>query len=288
MTTGVGASRRAAARGQRAAHNVSPGQRDGVGKGWRIVAEQECADLWLTGRGPLLLFSFSVLLSVITYLAGTNQVLNLLEQREAVNLTLQIAVAVGVLVTLVVSADAISGERERGTLETLLLAPVSRRAIVVGKLIAALSVWLAAFLVSIPYIWVLGRGVSIVVPALLLDFLVGTLLAVALAALGLLVSALSDSNKFSLSVSLFLLFALFAPTQLPGGSPQGWFGNLLDRLNPVAAGMHYITAVLVHGHGWTKDLSYLTSPLLTAILAGGTLAVAGSRIISLHGRTSKG
>jgi signal transduction histidine kinase len=37
-------------------------------------------------------------------------------------------------VTLVVSADAISGERERGTLESLLLAPIGRRAIVAGKL----------------------------------------------------------------------------------------------------------------------------------------------------------
>jgi ABC-2 type transport system permease protein len=158
------------------------------GPGWRVVAEQECRDLWVGGRGPLLLFAFSVLLSGVTYLGATNQVLNFLEQREAVNLTLQIAVAVGVLVTLVVSADAVSGERERGTLESLLLTPVSRRGIVMGKLVATLSLWFAAFLVSVPYVWVLGRGVSIVVQALLLGLLVGTLLAVALAALGLLIS----------------------------------------------------------------------------------------------------
>ncbi|MFE9691607.1 ABC transporter permease [Micromonospora sp. NPDC005806] len=254
--------------------------------GWWVVAEQECRDLWLSGRAPGLVFAFSLVLSVMTYLAGTSQVLNFLEQREAVNLTLQVAMAVGVLVTLVVSADAVSGERERGTLESLLLTPVSRRAIIIGKMAAALSLWLATFVVSVPYLWVLGRGVSVVGLALLLGLLVGTLLAVALAALGLLISAVASSNKVSLAVSLFVLLALFAPTQLPGGAPKGWFGDLLVRLNPVDAALHYLTAVLVTGHTWTRDLSYLRSPLFTAVLAGGVLLAASTRIVRLRGEVS--
>lgn len=255
----------------------------GGGPGWRLVAGQECRDLWVSGRGPTLVFAFSVLLSVLTYLSATEAILNFLEQREAVALTLQVAVAVSALVTMVVSADAISGERERGTLESLLLTPVSRRGLVLGKLVAALSLWLAAFVVTVPYIWVLGRGVKVVGQALLIGFCVGALLAVALGALGLLISALSSSNKVSLSVSLFLLLALFAPTQLPSGLPQGWFGTLLRGVNPVAAGLHYITATLVTGHGWTRDLGYLVSPLVFAAVAGGVLAVAGSRIVRLYG-----
>ena len=74
-------------------------------RGWLVVAEQESRDLWTSGRGLILLFLFSVLLSGVTYLTSTNQALNFLEQRESVNLVLQLAVAVGVLVTLVVSAD---------------------------------------------------------------------------------------------------------------------------------------------------------------------------------------
>src|SRR5689334_21697028 len=187
--------------------------------GWWAVPAQECRDLWVGGRGLMLVLAVSVLLSVVTYLAATNQVLNFLEQREAVNLVLQVAVAVGVLSTLIVSADAISGERERGTLESLLLTPVPRRAIALGKAAAALSLWFAVFLVSMPYVWVLGRAISLVTTALLVGFFVGTVLAAALAAIGLLISGASKSNKASLSVSLFLLLALFAPTQLPGGPP---------------------------------------------------------------------
>ena len=248
---------------------------------WAVVARQESRDLWLSGRGPLLLFAFSVLLSVFTYLAATNQAINFLEQREAVNQTLQIAIAVGVLVTLLVSADSISGERERGTLESLLLTPVSRRAIAVGKLVAALTLWFATFVVSIPYIWVLGRGVSVVRPALLLGLGVGTLLAVGLAALGLLISALSSSNKVSLAISFFLLLAFSAPSQLPGGLPKGWFGDVLGKISPMGSGLHYTTAVLVNGHGWTRDLVYLVSPLVLAVLASAVLLILSERIVRL-------
>jgi ABC-2 type transport system permease protein len=249
--------------------------------GWLVVAEQESRDLWSSGRGLILLFLFSVLLSGVAYLTSTNLALNFLEQRESVNLVLQFAIAVGVLATLVVSADGISGERERGTLETLLVTPVSRRSIILGKLIAALTLWFATFLISIPYVWVLGRDVGILGPALALGLSVGTLLAVGLGSIGLLISAACNSNKTSVGASIFLLLILFAPTQLPSGLPQGWFFEVLLRANPVASGLAYISSLLVEGHSWTQDLSYLITPLLTAIIAGGALVLAGPQLVRL-------
>src|SRR5256885_181025 len=129
--------------------------------GWAVVAGQELRDLWVGGRGLVLSFAFSVLLSVIAYLVATNRALNFLEQRETVNLTLQVAVAVGALLTLLTAADSVSGERERGTFESLLLTPVSKFDLTAGKLAGALSLWFAAFVVTIPYVWFLGHGVGI-------------------------------------------------------------------------------------------------------------------------------
>jgi ABC-2 type transport system permease protein len=249
--------------------------------GLLVVAEQESRDLWTSGRGLILLFLFSILLSAVTYLTSTNQALNFLEQRESVNLVLQLAVAVGVLVTLVVSADGISGERERGTLESLLITPVSRRSIIAGKLIAALTMWFATFLVTVPYVWVLARGVGILGEALALGFCVGTLVAVGLGSIGLLISGVCSSNKTSIAASIFLLLILFAPTQLPSGLPQGWFFEVLLRANPIASALAYISSMLVEGHSWTQDLSYLITPLLTAIIAGGALVLAGPRLVRL-------
>lgn len=249
---------------------------------WRVVAGREIRDLWVGGRGPALVFGVSALLSVVTYLLATNKLLNYLEQRESVDLALQVLVSVGVLVTMVVAADGVSGERERGTLEALLLTPASRRAVLAGKLAAALTLWLAVFLVGVPYLLVLGRGVSVVGRAVLLGFAVGTLLAAGLAAVGLVVSALATSNRVSLSVSLFLLLALVVPSQFPTGARQGWLGGLLVRLNPVTSGVHYLDLALVTGHRWTRDLSYLVSPAVTAVLAGAVLLAGAGRLLRLE------
>jgi ABC-2 type transport system permease protein len=252
-------------------------------RAWSIVAAQELRDLWLGGRGLLLCIAFSALLSVITYLAATNQALNFLEQRESVNLTLQVAIAVGALLALLAGADSISGERDRGSLESLLLTPVSRLDFTAGKLLAALSLWLAAFAIAIPYVWYLGRGIGIVADALAAGALVGTLLAVFVASLGVIVSVFSRSSRVSLSVSLLLLLALFAPTQLPSGAQQGWSGDLLLRVNPITAGEHYVGRIVVDAHPWSQDLSWLASPIAAAALGAIVAAIIGARFMRFNG-----
>lgn len=251
--------------------------------GWAVVASQELRDLWLGGRGLLLSVAFSLLLSLIAYLVATNTALNFLEHRESVNLVLQVAIAVGGLLTLLAAADAVSGERERGTLESMLLSPVARSQITVGKVLAALSLWLAAFAITVPYAWFLSRGVGIVRDALMTGAVVGTLLAVFLASLGLVVSLFARSNRVSLSLSLFLLLALFAPTQLPSNAQKGWAGELLLRVNPITAGEHYVGKILVSGHAWSEDVSWLLSPLVAAVVLGLAAPILGSRFMQLRG-----
>jgi ABC-2 type transport system permease protein len=238
----------------------------GGGRAWWIVAERELRDLWTAGRGLPLLFAYALLLSATTYLVATNLDINFLEQREAVSLTLQVAVVVGGLLVLLGAADAVSGERERGTLECLLLTPAARRALLVGKGVSALSLWALAWVVSIPYVWNLGRGVRVVGVAVVGGLVVGTLLALFLAGFGLLVSALSSSNRSSLSLCLFALLALVAPTQLPTSLANSWAGDLLLRADPFAAGLRYLTKVVVDGHGVTQDLGWLVGPVVAAVL----------------------
>ena len=254
---------------------------------WAVVAEQELRDLWLGGRGLPLSLAFSVLLSVMAYLVATNRALNFLEQHESVNLTLQVAIAVGALLTLLAAADTVSGERERGTLETLLLTPVPRIQVAAGKLLAALSLWLAAFAITIPYVWFLGRGVGIVGDALAAGLIVGTLLALFLASLGVIVSTFATSNRVSLSLSLFVLLALFAPTQLPSSAQSGWAGDLLLRVNPLSAGEHYVGKILVSGHSWSEDVSWLASPIAAAVGFAAAALALSARFLRLQGGASR-
>jgi ABC-2 type transport system permease protein len=250
---------------------------------WRTVAGQELRDLWLGGRGLLLLLAFSVLVSVITYLGATSEGINFLEKRETVNLTLQVAVIFGALLALLVAADAISGERERGTLESLLLTPVPRRQLASGKLFAALSLWFAALVVAVPYILFLGRDVGAVDDALVAGLMVGTLVAISLTSFGLIVSVLASSNRVSLSVSLFVLLALFAPTLLPGGAKQGWAGELFQRVNPMTAAEHYMRNVVIRQFDWTKELAWLVSPVVGSVVLAIVAILVVPRFISLRG-----
>jgi ABC-2 type transport system permease protein len=261
--------------------------RPAAGRAWVVVLLQELRDLWIGGRGLMLSLGFSILLSVVAYLVATNQALNFLEHRETVNLTLQVAIAVGALLTLLATADAVSGERERGTLESLLLAPVSRLELTFGKLLAGLSLWLAAFVITVPYVWFLGRGVGVVGDAAATGSTVGTLLALSLAALGLLISMFTASNRVSLSASLFLLLALFTPTQLPSGAQSGWLGDLLLRIDPITAGERYVGKILVDGRGWTEDLSWLVSPAVAAVVLPAAALALGSRFVRLKGGVSE-
>ncbi len=271
-----------AAVGQAASHPVT--QKSPAGR--TIVLEQELRTLWLGGRGLVMCFAFSLLLSAIAYLVATNTDLNFLEQRESVNLTLQVAIAVGALLALLAAADSVSGERERGTLESLLLTPVPRRRIATGKLLAALSLWLAAFAITVPYVWFLGRGTGILGTALAVGLVVGSLLAVFLASLGMIVSFFANSNRVSLSVSLLLLLAAFAPTQLPSAATSGWAGELLLRINPITAGEHYVGRIVVNAHPWREDVSWLVSPLLAAVVFALAVPVLGARFIRLRGGVS--
>lgn len=252
--------------------------RQSGGSAGLVVAAQELRDLWLSGKGAAMMLAYTGLLSINTYVIAMNQELNFLEQREAVSLTLKLAVAVGGLLVVLAAADAISGERERGTLESLLLTPVSRRSIVVGKGFAALSLWLAAYLLSLPYLWWIGRDVGTFDTAAIGGLLVGTLLALALVGTALVISTWVQSNGLSLAISFFVLLVLAAPSQLPAEATRGWAGELLQRVDPFSAGLLYLERLIINSHSLSQDLSLLVFPVIWAVVLPAAAVVLGGRL----------
>jgi ABC-2 type transport system permease protein len=243
--------------------------------GWTVVAAQELRDIWLSARGPMIVLVFSLLLSLLTYLTATNKELNIVDQRDTVNLVVQITLGIGVAVSLLFSADVVSGERERETLESLLLTPVPRRQIALGKLVAAVSVWPVMLIVAIPYVWALKGSAGLFTDAVLAGFVVGSLLAAAFASLGLIVSIFSNANRLSLAASFFIFIVLLAPTQLP---LSGWFGDLIVRVNPVTAGSTFLDRVIAKGHGWGQESALLVAPILAALIATGVAFLIAGRL----------
>jgi len=254
---------------------TASGRRSGPAAGWLVVAGQELRDTWLSARGPAIVVAYSLLLSLLTYLAASNEELNIIDQRDTVNLVTQIAVALAVVVSLLFSADSISGERERETLESLLLAPVPRREIALGKLLAAASVWPVMLAVAIPYIWALRAGAGLFADAVLSGVIVGTLLVAAFASLGLIISIFSASNRLSLAVTFFIFVVLLAPTQLP---LSGWVGDLITQVSPMTAGSEFVYRIIVKEHAWGDDLHLLIAPVIAALVVTALALIVAGRL----------
>jgi ABC-2 type transport system permease protein len=249
---------------------------------WTVIARQELIDLWFSSKGLSVLFGFTLLLAVLSYLASADAGINLLDARESVGVVVQTSIGLGTLAALVVSADAISGERERGTLEALLVTPVPRRQIVAGKLLAATTMWLAALVVALPFVAVMAEGPGIAVDAITSLIVAGTLVAAALTALGLAISSLAMSNRVSLAASVTVLLLLAAPSQLPAVKANGALGSILIKANPVSAGLQMASNVLVSQQPWTDQLNLLISPVVAAI-ALTVLAIGLSTRLELGG-----
>lgn len=255
---------------------------------WAVVFRQEAVELWVGGRAINLLILYSVLLGLMTFLLATNSELSLIPPKEMVFLTLLNTISFGVFIGMIIGADGISGERERGTLEVLLLTPASRRQLLLGKLLAALTPWPAAFLISIPTLLVVAQGDEVFWQALLLGSVLGTILAIAFASFGLLVSTWSNSNKTSMFISLLVWLLLFMLTQLPGEAQKGDFGYFVQRINPMQASSEFLEKVLVNHRTVMEKEPFLRSSVIAAIVIPAILfLLAAPRLRLIAGRAQR-
>ena len=250
---------------------------------WWLILRRELADLWLGGRLLVLLVLYAVLMSATALLREVESQTNLIPPAEMVFLTILSAISFGVLLSLVVGADSISGERERGTLEPLLLSPVSRRQIVFAKFVAVLSPWPVALLLSLPYVLVLGQGDEILGPAMLWTLGLGTLLAMAFGGFGMLVSMWSRSNRTSLFVCLLVYLLFLIPTQFPGQAQKGGLGYALQQVDPMQATSEFLEKFIVNNRAPSERYTYLVSSILSAAVIVGILFLYAAPRLQLEG-----
>jgi ABC-type transport system involved in multi-copper enzyme maturation permease subunit len=253
---------------------------------WWLVFTNELHELWMGGKAPVLLLIFSVLLGLMTWVMASNSELSLIPPQEMVYETLKAAIAVGLFISLIIGADSISGERERATLEALLLTPTSRRQIVVGKFLAGISPWPVAMLIAVPYMKVLSQGDEVFGNAVPWGALVGTILAPAFTAMGMLASFWSSSNKTSLFTGLGLYILFLLPSQLPGTAQTGFAGSLLQQVNPIAASNHFLSKILVNNRTIAEWWPFLIAPVAFAILVYAILFVYAAASLRLDGGLS--
>ena len=255
---------------------------------WAVVLEQELRDLWLGRPRPRAAASPSASsLSVIAYLVATNTDLNFLEQRESVNLTLQVAIAVGALLALLVAADAISGERERGTLETPAAhagprradrdRQAARRALAVARGVRGHR---AVRLVPRP-----RRRRSSATRSRRASSSARCSRSSSRRSASS-ISVFSGSNRSASRSACSCCSRCSRRRSCPRAPRRAGPATLLLRFNPVTAGEHYVGKIVVNGHSWSEDISWLVSPVVAAVLFAVLGPARGGRFMALRGGVS--
>ena len=233
---------------------------------WWLVFKQEVVELWLGGRVLNLLVLFSVLMSITSFLLATNNEIRLLPLSQTVNTALTAAITFGLFIGVIVSADSISGERERATLEALLLTPGDRRQIIAGKFLSALSPWPVTLLLSVPYIAVLSQGDPVLGWALFWGAIVGSILTIIFTGLGMLFSIWSNSSRISLAASLLIYVLALVPAQLPTEFQTTPAGMFLAAVNPLEASRQFLQKTILESQPLTETWLYLTAPIVFGVL----------------------
>jgi ABC-2 type transport system permease protein len=246
---------------------------------WWLMFIRELSELWIGGKALYLILAYSVFLGFQAYSQVKAGESDMIPPKEMVFATLQVVFYTGGLIGLIIGADSISGERERGTLEALLLTPVSRRQLILGKFLAGLSPWPIALLIATPFLKVLSQGDPIFGQSLYWGGLVGTLLAIGFTGLGMLVSFWSNSNKVSFFVSLGIYLIVLLPTTWPGRAVRGAVAKFFQRMNPLEGTNELLEKILVNNRPFSQYAVWFRTPEVFAALVVVILLVyAGSRL----------
>jgi ABC-2 type transport system permease protein len=229
---------------------------------WLVVFKKELRDLWIGGKALNLTIAYTVLLGAYSYWMTQDSLQSFTPPKEMVFELMKVVLIVAVFMGLIIGADTLSGERERSTLEGLLLTPTSRMQIVVGKFLAALSTWPATLIITVPYQYVLAQGDEVFGQALMWGSILASLLVPAFTALGMFVSFWCNSNKSSMFVTIGIYVVFLLPTQLPGHAQGGFMGLLFQALNPLAGTRHFMAGMLVNNRTPSEYSEFVVSAVV--------------------------
>jgi ABC-2 type transport system permease protein len=186
-----------------------------------------------------------------------------------------------VLFTSIFTMMSVIEDRKEGFLLSVMVAPVPRSAVVLGKVLGGTTLSTIQgmiFLVFAPFV-----GVHIGIGQLLLAVLVIFLVSFALTALGFAIAWPMDSTQaFHAIINLFLIpLWLLSGALFPLSGASGWL-RLLMRINPLTYGVEALRGLLYPG---STSLASLSTSMAALILF--TFAMFGLCFFMVNRRTTK-
>lgn len=244
-----------------------------------LVARKEAGELLLSPRGLGWLLAVAGALSGFALLLIGSKELSLLDNAQVVYDMLGIVTALGALLAVAAGTDAIAGERERGSLLPLLLAPVSWGGLLLGKIGGQAVAWAAMLAVAVPYLWAIGSTGQNLLGGGMALLLLGTPVVLGFGFLALGLGARLGSARGTLMLCLVALLLSASPLLLGPSLRQSALGMAFDAVNPFSAALNAYDAVVIDSQG---ALAQSLHGLVALLWLGGTAAFAAAGVRQLR------
>lgn len=233
-----------------------------VFQGALTIAAKESGELLHSKRGLFWLLVMSLVLSAFALLLISDTDLGLLDNAQVVYDMVGLVISLGALLALVIGADAIGGEQERGSLVPLLLAPLPRSALLLGKLTGQLVGWAIMLVIALPYLWAVGSTGQNLGAGIACLVILGSPIVLTFACLGVALGARLLSARGALTIGLIVLLLAASPIILGPGLRRTAIGVAFDWVNPFSAVLNAVDAVVVD----SEPLLGQTTPFAVALV----------------------
>jgi ABC-2 type transport system permease protein len=245
---------------------------------YKTLIKKECLEEILSSRGAALYLVGIGVLSVFSLLLVSNTELSLLDNAQAVYMMSAIIITLILLITVIRGSDGFAGERERETLEILLVTPVSPAEIAVAKLMGLLFSWMIVFVLSMPYLWAVGSTGQNLLSALIYLFVAGTFLVVIFGGFMLALSVRMKTFRGALSIGLTAFVLSGSPILLGPSLRQSAVGRFVDLINPFAIALNMLDSVIVDSLGVLFQIMPLATLIFYTIAAIWVLFMTTRRV----------
>lgn len=184
-----------------------------------------------------------------------------------------------------VTAGAISGERQRGTLDILLVSAKSRRAVLLGKLESGLLAVGILLISSLPFYAIVGVYGGIGVFEVLGNLFIFAVLAIFYGAIGLAWSCWFKKNQAAMIFSYVTIFINSVLTLIVSFLFTGLFGVLMNNetsqwwgmllyLNPFVVLLTHLDVQMVSNSSFLAAYAHYNPIVVLSIMVGVHLAVS--------------
>jgi ABC-2 type transport system permease protein len=234
-------------------------------------------------KGLLWMMMATIMFSALTYSFITVKELSILAQASIISTFMQVVLGFGLLLTIIFAASSISNEKEQGTLESLLLTPLSKGKLVASKFMSILAIWLMIAIIATPYVITLAGGTSLQAVIILFLFGFATLFTASFTAFALALSSLlhSSKNAIMIAVAIFLIFAL--PAFLGTTVKKVGFGKIIDSISPLSGANNIMKDMFINKLSTSYILNDAISIIVFAVLALIFLRFATKKLTLLGG-----